>query len=450
VRSQRILRPLVLSVLLLAAPPTHGQAPEIRAVEGNQNFWHLGAQDVQLGRITMSTRRIVEAGDDGLTLVPNSVWGTFTYRLRLDEGAEPATDAAGSVPTRPYVPSRSVHLADVGRLTDEQTLGLSGWLLKIAPDRRTLEGRFTFADGELACTLELIEAEPKGPEPQPTLRNVPYGPHWRHAIDFYRAESDHPTPLLVHIHGGGWGALDKSNVWNLSRFLESGISVASINYRFVGEAMDHGVEPPVKWPLGDAARAIQVLRTKSEEWNSDPGRIGAQGGSAGACTSLWLAMHDDMADPGSPDPVARQSTRLACAGVVGAQTSLDPHQMRAWMPNVTYGGHAFGFRNRKDKAAAFQEFYESRPQILPWIRKYSPYEHASADDPPIYLDYPRQEDPVEPGTPQKDPTHSAIFGLKLAERLKEVGAEVYLNYPARPCREYPSQVEFMIRKLTEE
>jgi hypothetical protein len=31
-----------------------------------------------------------------------------------------------------------------------------------------------------------------------------------------------------------------------------------------------------------------------------------------------------LADPQSPDPIARQSTRLACIGGDGAQTSYDP------------------------------------------------------------------------------------------------------------------------------
>ena len=64
------------------------------------------------------------------------------------------------------------------------------------------------------------------------------------------------------------------------------------------------------------------------------------GGSAGAGISLWLAFHDDLADPQSPDPIARESTRLTCAGVMGPQTTLDPQQMKEWTPNSRYGGHA--------------------------------------------------------------------------------------------------------------
>jgi acetyl esterase/lipase len=213
--------------------------------------------------------------------------------------------------------------------------------------------------------------------------------------------------------------------------------VVSINYRFTQEAAAAGVQPPVKWPLEDAARALQFVRSKSAEWNLDKTRIGASGGSAGACSSLWLAFHDDMADPKSEDPIARESTRLACAGVFGAQTSLDPQQMREWTPNSTYGGHAFGFAN-------FQQLLEGREKILPWINEYSPYELATPDDPPIFLHYTLKP---EIGKVQKDPTHTANFGLKLHEKLKDVPVESHLMYNGAPVGAYPDPIQFLIAKL---
>ncbi|MFN9957315.1 MAG: alpha/beta hydrolase, partial [bacterium] len=104
------------------------------------------------------------------------------------------------------------------------------------------------------------------------------------------------------------------------------------------EATADGVIPPVRGPLHDAARALQFVRSKADEWNIDKTRIAASGSSAGACTSLWLAFHPDLADPNSRDPIARESTRLLCAAVSGAQTTLDPRQMKEWTPNSRYGG----------------------------------------------------------------------------------------------------------------
>jgi len=59
--------------------------------------------------------------------------------------------------------------------------------------------------------------------------------------------------------------------------------------------MEQKFEPPVKACVQDAARALQTIRANASEWNVDPQRIGAIAGSAGACTSLWLALHDDLA-----------------------------------------------------------------------------------------------------------------------------------------------------------
>jgi len=140
-------------------------------------------------------------------------------------------------------------------------------------------------------------------DPVPDIREMKYGPHFRHSINFYKAKSDQPTPLVLNIHGGGWGALDKSAAQiSFNGLLGAGISVASINYRFVSQAEADGVEPPVEACLTDAARALQFLRSKAEELNIDKQRIGATGGSAGGATTLWLALHDDLADPDSDDP----------------------------------------------------------------------------------------------------------------------------------------------------
>ena len=292
-------------------------------------------------------------------------------------------------------------------------------------------------------------AKSEPPQRAATLADVAYGSHERQKLDFWRAESNRPTPLVFHIHGGGWVNGDKARVASLERYLAAGISVVSINYRLVTQAIMAGVKPPVEWPLHDAARALQFVRSKAAEWNLDPVRIGATGGSAGACSSLWLAFHADRADPRSSDPVARQSTRLWCAAVSGAQTTLDPDQMHAWTPNSRYGGHAFGFMpnpsDLKTRDTQFAEFRANRAKLLPWIKMYSPYEHVSADDPGVYLIYAA---PPALGQDQKDPTHTANFGVKLQERLRSVGVECELVYPGAPGVRHPDMSDYLIAKLT--
>jgi len=291
------------------------------------------------------------------------------------------------------------------------------------------------------------KAEPAAPETKPTLANVAYGTHERQVLDFYKAPSDKPTPLLFFIHGGGWVAGDKKGPGSLRQCLEAGISVVSINYRYSWQAQLDGIKPPVQAPLHDAARALQFVRSKAAEWNLDKRRIGASGGSAGACSSLWLAFHPDMADPKSSDPIARESTRLWCAAVSGAQTSLDPVQLKEWTPNSKYGGHAFGFMDPNDiksRDTRFAEFLSKRKEVLPWIREFSPIEHVSADDPPVYLIYTA---PPGLGQEQKDPTHTANYGVKLQEKCSSVGVACELVYPGAPDVKHAQIHNFLIATL---
>jgi len=287
--------------------------------------------------------------------------------------------------------------------------------------------------------------------PTPTVADFAYGDQSeRQKFDLWLAKSDEPTPLVLLIHGGGWMNGDKNRYGTgaIQPYLDAGISVAALNYRFILQAMEQNVEPPVKACLHDAACALQTLRSRAKQWNLDPTRVGATGGSAGACTSLWLALHDDLAQKDSGDPVARESSRLTCAAVNGAQTSLDPRELREWMPNAIYGGHAFGFAAKgRTRPEEFELLIAHREDVLPWIREYSPIELVSSDDPPLYLDYPNQKMPPVVGQSGPDPTHSAIYGIKLLEKLQAAGVEGILSYPGHQDEKYGSIEAFLIAQL---
>lgn len=276
--------------------------------------------------------------------------------------------------------------------------------------------------------------------PKPTLSEVPYGPNVRNVLDFWKADSEKPTPWVLVIHGGSWTSRSKEFVKNfveVPELLKAGISVVAINYRYTSMAATDGVKPPVKAPMDDCARALQFVRSKAGEWNLDKKRVGVAGGSAGACSGLWLAFHDDLASPGSKDPVARESTRLFCAAVKIAQTSLDPQQMKDWTPNSKYGAHAFGL-------GSFDEFLANREKILPWIREYSPYELVNAGDPPIYVFYPT---PPAIGQREKDPTHTANFGVKLQEHCLQNKVPFELAYPGAPDMKHATATDYLIEAL---
>jgi acetyl esterase/lipase len=276
--------------------------------------------------------------------------------------------------------------------------------------------------------------------PSPTHANVPYGKHKQQVLDFYKAASDKPTPLMFFVHGGGWMTGDKAKPDFLVPCLKSGISVVSINYRHIPDAIEQKITPPVKACLDDAARALQFVRSKAAAWTLDQSRIAGCGGSAGGFTVLYLAFHPDMADAASADPIAHESTRLRCVVAFVPQTSLDPKQMKEWLPNITYGNHAFAL-------SSYEDFLKKRDELMPWIEEYSPYALASADDPPVYLFY----DSVPAlGQPYKDPPHSANFGAGLVEKLKALGVEYEFNHTGAKDVKHPDIFGFLMEKLTVE
>ena len=181
--------------------------------------------------------------------------------------------------------------------------------------------------------LQQGRRRPRAAAVKPTHADLKYGPAERNVMDVWLAKSEKPTPVLVSIHGGGFRGGNKSiNPQLLRQCLESGISAVAITYRLSDEAI-----APAQ--MLDSARAIQFIRHNAKQWNIDPKRIAATGGSAGAGISLWLGFHDDLADPDNEDPVLRQSTRLTCMYVSGGQTSYDPRFIREMFPDARVHKH---------------------------------------------------------------------------------------------------------------
>src|SRR5262249_41089730 len=151
--------------------------------------------------------------------------------------------------------------------------------------------------------------KPAVPPVAPTVAALPYGKHERQVLDFWKAKSDKPTPLVLYIQGGGGRGGAKSSVGAaLRQSLDAGISVAAINYRYVQQAAEMKVEPPVKAPLEDAARALQFIRSKAGEWNLDKKRVGATGGAAGGRSAPWVGLHHRPARPPQHKPPAAGTT----------------------------------------------------------------------------------------------------------------------------------------------
>ncbi|MGN0845948.1 MAG: alpha/beta hydrolase fold domain-containing protein, partial [Kiritimatiellia bacterium] len=241
----------------------------------------------------------------------------------------------------------------------------------------------------------------------PTHENLKYGPHMRQSLDVWLppAAPDAKTPVLINIHGGGWSDGDRlgdiAGLWAKCR--KEGIALVSISYRMVHDAHDAGIKPPVKACLDDAVAAIEFVKAHAAEWRIDVGRVGLTGGSAGACSSLYASLQGDCA------------LGIRALLVNSPQTSIDPQEMKAWIPNSNYGAHAFGY-------ASFGEWLAHRADCLDQIEAYSPaglLRRCTAAKAPVFL-YACGPLPP-PGQLPDDPTHAAMFCVKFEEICRAKG-----------------------------
>ncbi len=278
-----------------------------------------------------------------------------------------------------------------------------------------------------------------------THANVRYGPHKRNLLDIWLAKADKPTPLVIYIHGGGFTGGDKSKIYkseDMPRFLKAGVSFATINYRYRTN------EPRgVRACLSDSKRALQFIRRKASEWNIDKKRIGAYGGSAGSGTATWLAFHDDMAEADSPDPVLRESTRLAVVGALATQATYDVLQ---WPELLGYTPDPQVYEASRKEALAFYgldsvEQLEG-PKGIAIRAGLDMLGLMSKDDPPLYV-----SNGMKGGTPETrgHRNHHPLHAVALKKRAEEVGVEAEVHAekigikPAKP----EGLVNFFLRHL---
>ncbi len=304
------------------------------------------------------------------------------------------------------------------QLSDEQRQELA----QIQKEQRDLAETI---QGELR---ELLTADQRrqlnqrrgAPRQRPTHANVSYGPHDRNVMDVWLAKSDKPTPILVSIHGGGFRGGNKSVEPSLLReCLDSGISVVAITYRL----SDQAIAPAQHL---DSARAIQFIRHNAPQWNVDPSRIAATGGSAGAGISLWLGFHDDLADPDNDDPVQRQSTRLTCMSVYNGQTSYDPRFIRDLFPGTgTYKHPALAQLYAVD-LNKLDDLPEEKYQLFEQI---SAINYLTQDDVPAQLNYASQMD--TPISSQGVGIHHPKFAQALKQKMDKLGIECQIHTGVR-------------------
>ncbi len=206
--------------------------------------------------------------------------------------------------------------------------------------------KYVFGD---ATTKKLYTA------PAATFENLSYGTHHKQKLDVWLPKNaTAKTPAVIYFHGGGWtggGIVDRIIAAQIPTLLSRRVAVVCADYRFIQDARDANIFPPVSAPLADAVSAINFVKSNASKWNIDASKIGLAGGSAGGCSALYAALS------------GKAEVEFVAAFI--PQTSLEPAQMRAWIPGINYGAPAFGFES-------FDKWLKNRAEAEKYTAQYSP------------------------------------------------------------------------------
>ncbi|MEH7254036.1 alpha/beta hydrolase [Neobacillus niacini] len=137
-------------------------------------------------------------------------------------------------------------------------------------------------------------------------------------IELFLLEGGGPHPVMIVAPGGGYGSRAPHEGYPVAEWLNSiGVSAIILNYRVA--PFKHPI------PLGDAKRAIRLVRYHAPKWNADPNRVGIIGFSAGGHLASTAGTDFDLGNAESEDPIENMSCR--------------PDVMVLCYPVITMGEH---------------------------------------------------------------------------------------------------------------
>ena len=131
------------------------------------------------------------------------------------------------------------------------------------------------------------------------------------SITIYRPakENETGTAMLICPGGGYWNLYWQLEGEEVAAWLNSiGVTGIILKYR-VPRRPDEPRGEPARRPLQDAQRAVSLVRSKAQEWNIDPQRIGMVGFSAGGHLAIATATNFEKRTYEPIDDVDKVSCR---------------------------------------------------------------------------------------------------------------------------------------------
>jgi acetyl esterase/lipase len=245
------------------------------------------------------------------------------------------------------------------------------------------------------------------------LRDVEYARVGEHSLklDLHLPIEKQRPPLIVWVHGGAWRSGSKSNM-PLSRMVEEGYAVASVDYRLSTDA---------RFPaqIHDIKAAIRFLRAHGDQWRLASKKIVVAGDSAGALLAALVGVSNGNKElEGEIGNDRSQSSEvqgiISFYGAANLTTILaqsTPHGLNVRVP-------------------ALELLLGGQPtNVVDLARLASPVFHVDHTDPPLLL-FHGDQDPQMPIN-QSHELHGAYRGVKAPVEFEVVhgaghgGAQFY-------------------------
>jgi acetyl esterase/lipase len=198
-------------------------------------------------------------------------------------------------------------------------------------------------------------------------------------LSVYRAARGATGTGVIVAPGGGDGnlAMDHEGL-QVAAFLNGmGVTAFVLRYR-LGPRYRHPVQ------LGDAQRAIRVVRSRAQEFGVQPDRVGMMGFSAGGHLTATAGTHVDPGRPDAADQADRVSSRPDFLILGYPVISFDPA--------ITHGGSVRNLLGEGPDPALLDLLSNER--------------HVTSDTPPTFLFHTTTDTAVPP-------EHSVRFYLAL-------------------------------------
>ena len=221
-------------------------------------------------------------------------------------------------------------------------------------------------------------------EPFTRREDVIYGRKFGTALTmdvFTPKEKPTRAAVIFTVSGGWFSSHDSINLGFVTPFVNKGYTVF---------AVVHGSQPRFTIPeaIGDMHRSIRFIRSKAEEFQIDPNRIGIVGGSAGGHLSLMMGTSGQPGNPDAKDSVDKQSSRVQAVACFYPPTDFlnwgEPGVVALGTGPLGWLPAPFDFVENDPKTKRFERITDDE-KLKKIGREISPITHVSDDDPPMLI-----------------------------------------------------------------